>query len=198
MREYTVCRRPASFSWEKIPPLNIDNLLWSEPVPIRCQARLCYDDDALYIRMEAAEPHIRAEETGPLGTPCLDSCLEFFFCPDPEDDRYFNIEFNPNGCLCFGFGYTGEFRTRLIVRDSVLAPAVTRTESGWQVEYRIPFRYVQQFIPHFVPVSGSRFRANCYKCGNLTVQKHYFSWNPIELPKPSFHCPAHFGTMYFE
>lgn len=90
MREYTVRRRPASFSWEQIPPLYIDSLLWSEPVPIRCQARLCYDTDALYIRMEAVEPNIRAEETGPLGTPCLDSCLEFFFCPDPEDDLFRN------------------------------------------------------------------------------------------------------------
>lgn len=198
MREYTVCRRPASFSWEHIPPLYIDNLLWSDPVPIRCQARLCYDADALYIRMEATEPHIRAEETGPLGTPCLDSCLEFFFCPNPADERYFNIEYNPNGCLCFGYGYTGEFRTRLIVRESVLAPKVTRTEDGWQVEYRIPFRFVQQFVPEFVPVSGAAFRANCYKCGNLTVQSHYLSWNPVDLPKPCFHCPPHFGTMYFE
>ena len=196
MRTYIITRRGVDFSWEQVPVLHIDNLQWSQPVPIRAQAQLCYDEEAIYIRMAATEPFIRAEETGKLGMPCLDSCLEFFFCPTAEDDRYFNIEYNPNACLCFGFGFG--CRVRLVVSNELLDPQVSRTEEGWQIAFRIPSKLIRQFDPSFTPVSGGSIRANCYKCGNLTVQPHYITWNPVALPAPSFHCPAHFGIMYFE
>lgn len=196
MREYTIVRTNGAVDWANVPTLPIDALLWSPPVDITASAQLCYDDSAIYIRMSAVEAHIRAEETDRLGSPCLDSCLEFFFCPIPGDERYFNFEYNPNACLCFGFG--GACRVRLVVSPELLNPKVTMTADGWNIEYKIPLVLIQQFVPEFQAVSGKSIRANCYKCGNLTVQRHYFSWNPVELPKPSFHCPPHFGIMYFE
>jgi len=196
MNQYTILRRKEPFSWEQIPALPVSNQLWGTETDITAQAQLCYDGEAIYVAMEATERHIRAEECGKLGMPCLDSCLEFFFCPIPGDNRYFNIEYNPNCCLCFGFG--GDCRVRLVVKEELLAPQVTRTEAGWRIEYRIPFQLIRQFVPEFTPASGTAIRANCYKCGELTVRNHYLSWNPVELPKPCFHCPPHFGIMYFE
>ena len=196
MRTYTIIRRGENFSWAQVPGLFIDNLQWSPEVPICAQAQLCYDQDAIYVRLAATEPFIRAEETGKLGMPCLDSCLEFFFCPSDQDDRYFNIEYNPNACLCFGFGFG--CRVRLVVSDDLLNPQVSVTEDGWQITFQLPLKLIRQFVPEFTPVSGGSIRANCYKCGNLTVQPHYLSWNKVELPNPNFHCPPHFGTMYFE
>jgi hypothetical protein len=99
MREYTIARTYDAPDFSAVEALPIDTLLWCPEVPITAQAQICYDETALYVRLSAQEPNIRAEERGPLGVPCVDSCLEFFFCPIEGDDRYLSIECNPNGCL---------------------------------------------------------------------------------------------------
>lgn len=198
MKEYTICRTGQPVCWDTVPSLSIDTLLWSPEVPIRAWAQLCHDDEALYVRLTAVEPHIRAEELPPLGVPCLDSCLEFFFCPIPGDRRYINIEYNPNCCLCMGVGGGPCGGVHISPKPELLSPSAQRTADGWFVTYKVPYALIRTFFPEFSGAPGTQIRANCYKCGNLTVQRHFLSWNPINLPKPSFHCPEYFGTMYFE
>ena len=197
MKTYTISRKTENFTWEEIPALAIDTLLWSPEVPISAKAQICYDDAAIYVRLQAVEPHIRAEINDILGEPCLDSCLEFFFCPIPGDNRYFNIEFNLNKCMYLGMGTCLDNNVRMLPEGNPFYPQTVRTDDGWILEYAIPHSFVKQFFPEYAPVSGNSIRANCYKCGDLTVQEHYFSWNPIALPNPCFHCPQFFGIMYF-
>ena len=197
MREYTIVKTQGQPDWSAVPALDVDCLLWSEPVPIQVSARLCYDEKALYVRMRAVEPHIRAENTQPLQQPCEDSCLEFFFCPDPEDSRYFNIELNPNGLIYLGFGRGTHDLVRLFPGDQPIVPLPERTEDGWQVTYEIPHEFVRRFFPDFQPVCGGTIRANCFKCGDLTVQPHFLSWNPVCSETPQFHRPQDFGLMRF-
>ncbi len=198
MREYTIAKTSGVPSWDAVSSLPIDCLLWSPEVPITAQARLCYDEAALHVLLQATEPNIRAQETGPLGAPCEDSCLEFFFSPIEGDSRYFNIEYNPNGCVYLGLGSCIQDLVRLLPEQMPLVPQVQRTADGWQVCYSVPFSFVRQFFPTFAPVSGSTIRANCYKCGDLTVQEHYLSWNPVTSQEPAFHRPQDFGLMRFE
>ena len=49
-----------------------------------------------------------------------------------------------------------------------------------------------------LPKGTKDSKANFYKCGDNMPQKHYLSWHPIEIEKPNFHRPDHFGTLYFE
>ena len=196
MREYTITRTHGAPDFSVVDTLPIDTLLWSPEVPITAQAQICYDETALYVRLSAQEPNIRAEERGPLGVPCEDSCLEFFFCPIAGDDRYLSIECNPIGCLFLGFCNTGRRIIRL-VPDCVEAidPVIDMTEEGWSVTYAVPASYVRLFFPEFELKSGVTLRANCFKCGDKTVQEHYMSWNPVEVSDPDFHIPAFFGKM---
>ena len=99
MNTHIISKAPADPDWSSIPSLPIDQLLWTESTDITAQAQICYDSDALHVRLSAQEAHIRAEHTGVLGMPCEDSCLEFFFSPICGDTRYLNFEFNPNGCV---------------------------------------------------------------------------------------------------
>lgn len=197
MKEYTISRCEAAPDWDRIPALAIDTLLWTENTDIRAQAQLCYDDSAIHVRLRAWEAEIRAEEQGPLGAPCEDSCLELFFCPMPGDSRYFNIECNPNGCLYLGFGDGPEDLVRLLPGHAPIIPQIQRTEDGWQVTYSVPYRFIRHFFPDFRPVSGGTIRANCYKCGDLTPNPHFLAWNPIEDETPAFHRPLQFGLMHF-
>lgn len=198
MREYTIIRKPESLNWSLVPKLPIDNLLWSEPVSITAEAAMCYDDTGLYVHLQAQEKNIRAVNTGKLDSPCEDSCLEFFLSPVAGDTRYFNIELNPNGCIYLGFGSNRYNLVRLIPEEDPLSAETSRFSGGWIVTYKIPWSFVRQFFPNFEPFSGAEMRGNLYKCGDLTVQPHYFSWNPITLENPDFHCPDYFGLLRFE
>ena len=196
MREYTIARTYDAPDFSAVEVLPIDTLLWCPEVPITAQAQICYDETALYVRLSAQEPNIRAEERGPLGVPCVDSCLEFFFCPIEGDDRYLSIECNPNGCLYLGFCNTGRRIIRLLPDEvKAIEPVIEMTEGGWSVTYAVPADYVRLFFPAFELKPGATIRANCYKCGDLTVQEHYMSWNPVEVVDPDFHVPAFFGKM---
>lgn len=197
MRSYTISPVCKDIDWNAIPILPIDFPLWGTETDIRAQARVCYDKEALHIKMEAAETHIRAEEEGPLASPCRDSCLEFFFSPMDGDSRYFNIEFSPTGCMYLGFGGNQFGLFRLIREANPLEPAITRTCDGWEITYRVPFAMIHQFFPEFEAKPGKCIRANFYKCGDRTVNKHYLCWNPITGPVKSYHLPEFFAPLYF-
>ena len=194
---YIIFRKPSAISWSEIPSFPIDCLLWSPEVPIAAEGKMCYEGEGLYVYLSTVEPNIRAENTKPLDAPCEDSCLEFFFSPINGDNRYFNIEVNPNGCFFLGFGSNRYNLHRLIPRSKPFSIETGRTENGWYVTYMIPWDFIHLYFPDFQALPGTTMRGNCYKCGDLTVQPHYLSWNPILLEKPDFHCPSEFGTFRF-
>ena len=198
MKEYTIVRRSEEFDWNKIPAVQIDYLLETDPLPISAQAQVCYDDENLYVRLSAAETNIRAELFGLLDQICEDSCLEFFFCPIASDSRYFNIECNPNGCLFLGFGNNVQNLMRLIPENPPIQPVVKRTTDGWETVYAVPYTFIRQFFPDFSPAPGTQMRGNFYKCGDETVQPHYLCWNPVPMQNCAFHNPARFGILRFE
>ncbi|MDO4489338.1 MAG: carbohydrate-binding family 9-like protein, partial [Eubacteriales bacterium] len=186
--------------WSAVNVADINQVAWGYDQPdVEPHAQLCYDKDYLYVRLYTKEKEIRAMEVGLHGMPCRDSCLEFFFAP-MGDDRYFNIEFNPNCAMFLGFGTCPDTLFRLekeIEPEKVMNPVAKRTKEGWEITYSVPFTMVKTFFPEFKPVSGTKMRANLYKCGDLTVKEHYFSWSPMP-EKMTFHNPAAFGDMIFE
>lgn len=194
MKRYGIRRFTA---WADIEPLSISENLWLPPTDIAAWAQIARDGEALRVRLTAREQAIRAEETGPLGRPCEDSCLEFFLSPMPGDTRYVNIEFNPNGCMWLGLG-DGRFRTRLLPEEDWFQPKPFAIPDGWGIEYRVPFDFLRTLFPGFSPAPGHVLRANCYKCGDKTDRPHYLAWNPVASDTPNFHRPRDFGEMTLE
>ena len=197
MPEYTIVRRPEPMSWDGIPVLNIDHVYRPTEHSVKAWAQLCYDDSALYIRLQASEPEIRAEHHGPLGEICEDSCLEFFLSPIPGDHRYFNLEVNPNGAMFKGFGTSVHTLQRLIPEKAFIVPFITFTEDGWVAEYAVPYEFIRLFFPDFSPAPGKTIRANCYKCADLSSHPHWLCWAPVTEEAGTFHRPELFGTMIF-
>ena len=178
--------------WESAARADIDTALWRPAGNISAWGQLAWDREGLRVRMQAREAHIRAEERGPWGHPWEDSCLEFFLSPAPGDERYINIELNPNACLWLGLG-DGAERMRLLPERDWLRPEVFFTPDGWGVEYRVPFALLQLIFPAFEP--GGVMMGNFYKCGDSTLTPHYLSWNPVTSAKPNFHRPQDFGRI---
>lgn len=198
MRKYTIVKKPETPDWSKVPVAPIDNHLWLDKVDISCTAQVCYDENAMYVRMTAKEKNIRAEENGVDGMPCLDSCLEFFFRPYADSMRYIDIELNPNCCMWMGYRDEENELIRIEEPSSILGAKAERTADGWEVLYEVPFALVRKYFPDFAPKSGYKMPANFYKCGDLSVQKHYIAWNKIEIEEPAFHVPEWFGDVSFE
>ena len=198
MKQYTITKFK---DWESVPVVNIDTVFKYGAEGVEASAQLAYDSEGILVHLFAKEKDIRKEETDVLGMPCYDSCLEFFFCPNPDEDRYFNIEFNPNGCMFLGLGVTNVQRvTRLVVDPKELFELkINFTADGWEVFYKVPVEFINRFFPEFKIASGQKIRANLYKCGDKCKQPHYLSWNPVvPLPASSFHNPKAFGEMIFE
>ena len=199
MNTYKIIKKIDSLDWDNIPAVNISNHLEVPSVDISATGQLCYDEENLYVRLTAKEEHIRAEYTGVLDAPCEDSCLEFFFCPIEGDNRYFNIEYNPNCCIYLGIASCLEDLVRLVPEFGIpFAPKATYTDDGWEITYQVPFSFIRRFFPDFAPKSGTTIKGNFYKCGDLTEKEHYLTWNKITGDVISFHRPCDFGTLEFE
>ena len=161
---------------------------------------MLHDGQNLYVRFDTWEEEVRATYTVPNDPVCRDSCVEFFFCPDPNSDRYFNFEWNPDGGLYLGLRSGHELYVRLQPEDPValFEYRSQRTDDGWEIFYKIPLSFINLIFPEFQLASGTAFRANCFKCGDRTVQPHYLSWNPCTSDYPRFHRVCDFGLMILE
>lgn len=200
MERYTIKKTAGELDWVNVPALKIDKQLWGTHTDIRAQAQICYDETGLYVHMNAEEKDIRAEINQPLQPVCFDSCLEFFFCPDEDDPRYLNFEINPNCFTFIGVSFCRSDNTRICPakEEQLFCKRSRYTENGWEVYYTIPLEFLRVLFPHCVLRSGVRIRANCYKCGEKTVNPHYLSWNPVVSEQPDYHRPQDFGLMVLE
>jgi hypothetical protein len=198
MRTYEI-HKVTNGDLSAVPVISIDHTYFDTPDSIKASAKIGYDDEGILVHLETVEENIRIVEKGPLGAPCQDSCLEFFFCPMEGDTRYFNIEFNAAGCMFLGFGRSVNDHVRLVGSEGreLLSPVIRMTEDGWVVDYRIPYAFIQLFFPDFKVYGGKKIRANCYKCADCSEPPHYMAWSPIVGEPFRFHRPECYGQMIF-
>lgn len=199
MKQYTI-RKVARCDLERLPELKIDFPYFDTPKDVAAFAQIAYSEEALHVHMRLIAPEIRNEEQGTLGMPCVDSCLEFFFCPMEGDNRYFNIEFNLGGCMYLGMGTSQKDLTRFAIGrpDVLFSFRSARTENGFEIDYQVPYHFIRRFFPNFKAYSGKRMQANCYSCAEKTEKRHFLSWSPILGDPFTFHRTDGFGTMIFE
>lgn len=198
MKSYTVCRASVP-EWGLVPEIEVNTPLWLQNPDIRMTAQLCHDGDNIFVRLRAWEENIRAELNAPDSPVCEDSCMEFFFSPDPAEGGYFNVEINPNGCFFLGFGHGRHDLCRLFPENGTALFNIKTAHhaDGWEVSYRIPIAFIRKYYPDFEASQGRKMRANFYKCGDKCKKPHYLSWNPVTSETPDFHRPCDFGDVFF-
>lgn len=178
----------------------IDSYVWDingyKPV---CGAYVGWNEQGLHVWLAAPETEVRPEVTECGGPVCTDSCLEFFFNPDPDTVKeYLNAECSPRPCMHLGCGEGRGSRTVYRTLPTGIQPVTQRDpQLGWCVHYVIP----QSFLRETFGVTlhaGLRMAGNFYKCGDLTPFPHYGTWAPIDpvaYPNPDFHRPEYFRPM---
>lgn len=198
-RSYTVYIFEDTPDWDAIPAAQIDQALWAPNPGILAWAQACCCKEELRVRLTAREPSPLARFTGLYDMVCLDSCLEFFLCPLPNDSRYFHFEFNPNGALYLGFGHGRDDGVRQIVQDADDLFCVQKLTGNdiWGISFRIPFSFIRLYMPEFSIWDGLCLRGNFYQCGDETQTPHYLAWNRVKALQPDFHRAEDFGILLF-
>lgn len=179
----------------------------------RTQVRLLHDARALHVIFRVEDRHVRSVRTQPQELTCTDSCVEFFV--EPRADRgYFNFEVNAGGTILLHYHerprrrmpgepasveVSPEWLAEMPIHHS-LPPVVEPELAGpvtWLIEYAIPWGLFESYVGPLGPLTGQRWRANFYKCGDRTSHPHWAAWSPIgeEL---NFHQPKYFGALNFE
>lgn len=171
------------------------------------QFRIAYDNTSIYLQYRVQEKYLLAQCNLNDDTcwPANDSCVEFFVSPN-ANNAYTNFEFSCIGYCLIQTGAKDTERTRLplettkqVKRESTLGDQTFEHMEGdfsWTITIAIPLSLITK--QDGAALSGTKWRANFYKCGDELKEKAYLAWSPINMPFPTFHQPQEFGTIVFE
>lgn len=211
MKDYLIKKIASGYwmgeaAWAGIPAALIEDYPWRGNYRPHAQAQLAYTGDAFVLYMQALEEefNMRAEaEEGYCEWVFLDSCMEFFLMPFPDEDkRYLNFEANPNGAFLLGIGEGKErkFLTGKPLEDLRLKAFFERAKPGfmrWGFMLELKFAMIADIFGRCIVPGSAHLRGNFYKCGDRTAKPHYGVWNSIRHIVPEFHRPNDFGLFDF-
>jgi hypothetical protein len=200
-----------SSPWNNIPSEPIKNYMGMKPHHFpKAEVKIAYNDAAIYVMFRVEDKYVRAVAEEHQDNVWEDSCVEFFFTPDPEVSiGYFNLEMNCGGTMLFHF-QPGAGRERVVLPKSECGriktahslPRIVDPEIElpvtWTVEYRIPIDLLEKYCRVTTPAPYVTWRVNFYKCADKTSRPHWLTWAPVNSPKPNFHLPRSFGILEFE
>lgn len=183
----------------------IESINWSDyPYMPSVRLRLGYSKSWLWLLYEVKRDFFRAKALVDQQAVWEDSCVEFFCTTDVDENDpgrlsaeciYRNFEFNSLGICLSAIG--SKENRELVPADEMKQilrfPGIITgnmpsegTEFDWELGVAIPLDLLG-LMP------GSSFRANFYKCGDLTRKPHFLSWSVIGSATPDFHLPQFFG-----
>jgi hypothetical protein len=187
--------------------VSIDKLNWIDyPYQPLVQLYIGYSKSHLWLLFDVERDFFRARVLADQDTVWEDSCVEFFVSTgrkaeneysSTDDIVYRNFEFNALGICLSAVGNieNREFLNPEEMKQILRFPGLSNftlpkegDEFNWKLSVAIPLDLLGL-------QPGSVFRANCYKCGDLTLQPHFLSLYRITSDAPDFHLPQFFGEM---
>lgn len=176
---------------------------WTSGDRERTEARLLWDDEALYVSFRAFDRHVSAVLTERDDPVSRDDAVEVFIAPDTTDaDSYFNFEFNALGTILDRSPLddrSSDWNAEG-VRVAVHVDGTLNDEEDvdrlWTTEIAIPFDSFDGFSPHLPPADGDVWRLNLYRTGGA-VNLQYIAWSDTRTETPAFHVPHRFGIATF-
>lgn len=199
--------------WKGVEPLELKHFMGDRPEHFpRVQARLQYDDAAVYVIFRVEDRYVRAVARQHQDAVWKDSCVEFFFTPHEEVEQgYCNLEMNCGGTMLLHYQRAPSEESQRVpeadlakfdVKHSlpkIVDPEITEA-TRWTVAYRLPVEIFGKYFPAQLqqPAPGVTWRANLYKCADDSSHPHWLTWSPVEFERPDFHRPQSFGRLVFE
>ncbi len=175
------------------------------------ELRLQYDAAGIYGIFQVHDNAIRCVVKKFQDSVCSDSCVEIFLQP-MHGVGYSNFEINASGVLLTMHiederRAPGGFRRwRYLSAEEAAGikifhtlpdyiPDEITTPTAYRVGFFLPFQLFSAIFGAPVPVRGTVWRGNAFKCGDETSKPHYLSWQPLK--QLNFHTPEYFGELVF-
>lgn len=184
---------------------SLDVVNWPDTYPYKPVVAfdIARGNEDLYIRFIVRGNSLKAVHSVDGSSVYEDSCVEFFM-KKVNEPVYMNFEFNCIGVCDAARRLSREEKNSVSAGDYASIRRFSTVKSGpffeekmgihaWELTVAIPFRTMDLEAANL----PEKIQANFYKCADKTVNPHFVSWNPIDLPQPDFHCPAFFGELYF-
>lgn len=180
---------------------------WAENFPCvqkpDVRFRIAYNADSIFVYMCCTNDDVRSEVREHNGPVNHDSCMEFYFAPGSDVNRYFNMEVNPAGFIRLKFG--GTERVKRVIPTYRLEELELSTDSDpaagtWCMSYALPYNVIKSMAPDFTGIAGSKIHGMFCKCGDLCREKHFLTSAPVNLdlhPMPDFHAPESYEEFVF-
>lgn len=198
-------------AWKRILAVDVKNLMGEKPhfLP-RVLAKMMYDKDNLYVIFKVHDRFIRSSVREINGRVWDDSCVEFFFAPDPHlPERYFNLEINCNGVALMHYNTVADvmhgevdpgYIKKIEIAHSLPGPIDPEIdkETTWTLEYRLPIGFLKNYSAVAEPSPGIMWRGNFFKIADATSNPHYLTWSKVYNDIPQFHIPEFFGILNFK
>ncbi len=168
--------------------------------------QIAHTDDSILLVYHVTEKHVLAKKIKTNTRTHQDSCVEFFISIE-NNQNYYNFEFNSIGTALIAYGSNlnpREFISPHLIKKYVHVHSslgedpldIKKEDTSWVLSIEIDKRI---FIHHpDLKLQDLIARGNFYKCGDLTIEPHFLSWNQVPTKSPSFHQPNYFGTLVFQ
>lgn len=193
-------------AWKLAPEVTFVMSCTAEPATKRTTARMCWDDECLYIGFDSVDTDIFATMTNHDDPIYREEVVEAFINPNCDLMHYYEINLNPRNVIFDAyivntgtgpgdgtdFGWTCEGLRTAVCVDGTLDNRAD-TDRGWTAEYAIPFAALKRGTPK----PGERWRVNLYRIDLEPEPREFQAWSPTLTPKPAFHIPRRFGTLFF-
>ncbi len=168
--------------------------------------RIAHASNQIWLKYYVTEKNILAQVDEVNGGVAGDSCVEFFFDPK-ADGNYYNFEFSCIGIPHLAYG-PGRAERQFVDEEKIMKQIEITSSLGnekfsertgghsWEMTIIIPATIMT--ADKGIQLKGLKTRANFYKCGDKTSERHYLSWNAVGTDTPDFHRPEYFGSLVFE
>jgi hypothetical protein len=178
----------------------------------RTEARLLHDGNAIAVMFRVEDRYIVARQSSYQSSTYEDSCVEFFVQPKPGLG-YFNFEFNAIGTLLLWYidrprredgsfehctEVPHELARNIAVHASLIEPVQEEIAEPlvWTLSFRVSKSLFEHFVGPMPDLGGQTWRANFYKCADLSSHPHWGAWAEIG-ERLDFHQPSRFGEIVF-
>jgi hypothetical protein len=197
-------------NWQNIPVVELTNHMGSIPgfFP-EVKSKMMYDHEYIYLIFHVNDRFVRCITTEINGPVWEDSCVEFFFSPDPDfPEHYFNLEINCGGTPLMHYNTIAREQIKPLEIEDIkkiqiahTLPKITDPEITdkieWVIEYRIPLNFLRKYSHIISPEPGIIWKANFFKIAENNSNPHFLTWTVVNNPVPNFHLPKFFGELEF-
>ena len=181
--------------WAKLKSVGPFEFPWAKKGDLKQStvAKLCWDDEYLYLGYHANDLSINAKKRGPKGKVWLDDVVEIFIDPTPKDKIYYGFELNANGDLLdYEMEYYRKNNFKWCSPNSKTAIHVVK-DRYFQGEFKISFKDLG-----FYPKLGSKWKMCLCRCDyNKGRRDEFMLWQKNKSKRPDFHLFSGFGNLIF-